>query len=92
MVSTEIEAIQRMASSSCDLQPHPFLKRGDRVRIVNGPLIGLEGVLAREKNQLRVVVSIGLLRKSASVEVDLNSLEPVNCASNLAKLCELAEF
>jgi transcription antitermination factor NusG len=73
----QIENLQRLRGGSVDLQPHSFLKCGDRVRVRTGPLAGLEGMLVREKNQHRVVVSMELLQKSASVEVDLSILEPV---------------
>ena len=73
----EIELIRKLVENPSHLQPHPFLERGDVVRVVRGPLLGLTGTLCRIKNQHRVVVSIELLRKSAAVEVDISSLEPI---------------
>ena len=41
--------------------PHPYLKVGKRVRITTGPLEGLEGIVVREKNALRFVISLDLI-------------------------------
>ena len=60
---------------------HPYLRVGDRVRVVNGPLAGVEGFLVREKpNQNRLVVSIDLLGQSVSVELDFCDVERVSIA------------
>ena len=39
------------------IEPHPYLVVGERVRIKNGPMTGLEGILIRKKNNFRVVLS-----------------------------------
>jgi transcription antitermination factor NusG len=56
-------------------EPHPYLKTGDRVRVVAGPMQGLEGVLVRWRHGYRVILSIDLIMRSVSVEVDLCNLE-----------------
>lgn len=57
-------------------EPHPFLKAGRRVRIVQGPLQGLEGVLLRRKGRCRLVISLDLIQRSICVDVDADSLQP----------------
>jgi transcription antitermination factor NusG len=66
----EIDAIRRATESSVRMEPHPFLKCGDRVRIKSGPLQGVEGFLVRKKNLYRLVLSVELLGRAASMEVD----------------------
>lgn len=56
-------------------QPCEYLKRGDRVHITAGPLRGLDGVVLREKNATRVVVSVDCIMRSFVVELDANHLE-----------------
>jgi len=73
----EIEAVRQAVSHGFNAEPHPFLKSGDRVRVKSGPLKGLEGVLARKKNFYRLVLSVELLVKSVSVEVDVADVERV---------------
>jgi transcription antitermination factor NusG len=73
----EIATIQRMVHSGQGVEPWPYLKTGQRVRILAGPLCGVEGVLVSIKNQLRLAVSVHLLQRSVAVEVDRDSVGPV---------------
>jgi transcription antitermination factor NusG len=57
--------------------PHPFLTVGERVRVQSGPLEGLTGILVRDKKGERVVLSVDLLARSISVELDSVDVEPV---------------
>lgn len=72
---SEIEGIQKVAQSGGQLQPHPFLRCGDMVRVRRGPLAGITGLMVRVKNEYRVVLSVELLKKAVSVEIDLTSVE-----------------
>ncbi len=73
--SEEIGAIRRAVESPLGVNPHPFLKSGDAVRIKSGPLAGLEGIVSREKDVFRVVLSVELLGRSAAVEIDASATE-----------------
>jgi transcription antitermination factor NusG len=73
----EIEAIRRAFASGSRIEPHPFLRFGDKVRIRSGPLEGIEGILVRKKNLVRLVLSVELLEKSVAVEVDAFLVERV---------------
>jgi transcription antitermination factor NusG len=57
-------------------EPHPFLTVGRRVRITRGPFAGLEGVLKRRKNNLRVIVSLELIERSLALDVSAADVEP----------------
>jgi transcription antitermination factor NusG len=76
----EIEAVRRLIASSIRVEPHPFLKCGDRVRVTGGPLQGFEGVLVRKKNMSRLVISLEMLGRSAAVDIDTSSLERLDSA------------
>jgi len=73
----EVDAIRQMIESKVLVEPHPFLKTGDWIRVKGGPLAGIEGILVRKKNQWRLVVSVELLQKSVAVEVDAAEVERV---------------
>lgn len=73
---SEISAIEIMLASGRPVLPHPYFKQGDFVFIHRGPLQGLEGILLQVKNIWRVVVSVTLLQRSVSVEVDRESVSP----------------
>lgn len=73
----EIEGIRRACLSRMDVQPHPFLAVGERVRVMEGPLSGVTGILQRQKDACRLILSIELLGRSAAVEIDANSVERI---------------
>ena len=64
--------------------PCPYVHTGDRVLVTSGPLRGLEGFVAYAKSVARVIVSIGMLGRSISAEVDAESLEMLEPATALA--------
>jgi transcription antitermination factor NusG len=70
----EIESL-RSGLTRTNAEPHPFLKIGDRVRMKSGPMCGLEGVVLRVKNSWRLIISLDLLMKAISVEVDFADME-----------------
>ena len=71
----EIEAVRQTLARRVHVEPYPFLNCGDWVRVKDGPLEGIEGILVRKKGQFRLVLSVQLLQKSAAVEVDAWSIE-----------------
>src|SRR5712664_3746800 len=75
---SEIEGIKRVVESTLRVEPHPFLKSGDWVRVKYGPIAGVEGILLRKKNVARLVLSVELLGKSAAVEVDATDVERIS--------------
>jgi transcription antitermination factor NusG len=74
---SELDAIRRSVEGRLSVEPHPFLKCGERVRVIRGSLQGVEGVLVRKKNLYRLVLSVAMLAQSASVEIDVADVEPV---------------
>lgn len=63
----EIDAIRQMLESKAQVEPYPYLRCGDWIRVKSGPLEGIEGILVRKKNLFRLVVSVELLQKSVAV-------------------------
>jgi transcriptional antiterminator NusG len=73
----EIQRVRRMVDSGLLVTPYPFLNVGQAVLIERGPLTNLEGILVEAKGKHRLVVSINLLQRSVSAEVDRYSVRPV---------------
>jgi transcription antitermination factor NusG len=73
----EMQAIQAATEGPHHVEPHPFLKCGERVRVIRGSLEGLEGILVRKKNLFRLVLSVDMLAQSVAVEIDASDVEPV---------------
>jgi transcription antitermination factor NusG len=79
----EIEAIRRACENGMPVQPHPFLTVGDRVRVKAGPLSGAIGILQRQKDSDRLVLSIELLGRSAAVEIEAANVERIAAPQRL---------
>jgi transcription antitermination factor NusG len=78
----EIAAIEQLAASDFASQPYPYLKEGQRARIMEGPLAGLEGVFVRSRRHRKLLVlSVDLLRRSVAVEIEGTLVEPITPAT-----------
>ncbi len=77
----QIEAL-RAGLLERKIEPHPYLTVGERVRIKAGVMIGVEGVLVRKKNELRVVLSLDSIMQSVAVEVDGDDVESATDFAN----------
>jgi len=73
----EISALQAAVASRLAVSPHPFLNVGDRVVLAEGPLRGAKGILVHLKGQDHLVVSVTLLQRSISVQIDRAWVRPV---------------
>jgi len=78
---SEIDAIIRVTQSGACLEPWPYLKTGDKVAIQFGALSGLEGVLVHSRSRDRLILSVHLLQRSLSVEIDRSWVRPLAVAS-----------
>jgi len=66
----DIEAIRACLEGKRDVQPHPYVQCGQRVRVLRGPLAGFSGIVLRQRNRTRFVVSFDVLERSVSVELE----------------------
>ena len=72
----EIHGIGAVLRSRLPIQPHPYLREGQRVRVRRGLLSGVEGILVGGKaHKGRLVVSVELLQRSVAVEVNCTDVE-----------------
>jgi transcription antitermination factor NusG len=73
----EMDAIRKAVESRLRVEPHPFLRCGDWVRVTSGPLADVEGILVRKRSSYRLILSANLLGKSIAVEIDAFSVKPL---------------
>jgi transcription antitermination factor NusG len=73
---SEIVALQRVVSSGIQTEPWPYLEVGQQVRIQEGVLSGLEGILTSFRGSHRIVVSVSLLCRSVSLEISRVAVSP----------------
>ena len=77
---SEIEAIQKVVSVGLQVEPWPYLELGQLVRIDDGALCGVQGILIGFKGARRIVVSVSLLRRSVALEIDRSVVCPIQPA------------
>jgi transcription antitermination factor NusG len=65
----EIEGVRTISAAGVPALPWTEVVAGQRLRIVRGPLKGVEGTLVSVKDQYRLVVSISILQRSVSAEL-----------------------
>jgi transcription antitermination factor NusG len=74
----DIQAIRNCLDRGHQVEPHPYLKAGRRVRVMSGPLQGLEGIILRRKNKTRFVLSFELIMRAVAVEIGDTDLVPAS--------------
>jgi len=86
---SEIEAIQTLVSSGLPVDPWPYVEVGQKVRIEDDALQGLEGILISFKGVDRIVVSVSLLHRSVALEIDRARISPVRSKpkTDLESIC-----
>lgn len=77
VLDAELGQLRVLQESGLPLFPHPYLGPGATVSIAEGPFGGYSGVILRMKGQLRMVVSVTMLRRSIAVELDREILVPL---------------
>jgi transcription antitermination factor NusG len=75
----EIAALQSICISGLQAEPWPYIRIGQRVRIDRGSLAGVEGIITDNKKGFRrLIVSVTLLQRSVSVEIDEAWISPID--------------
>ena len=73
----QINYLKKLIENKEQIDPHPYITEGQRVRITSGPLAGVEGILMEKRTQNLLILSIDLLKQGASVKIDAFDIEPV---------------
>lgn len=73
----DIEAVHAILNSGLAAEPCPFLREGQRVRVKSGSLEGVEGILTKKKSEWRMIISIEMLQRSISIEIDREAITTV---------------
>lgn len=73
----QINAVRLLIEKQVGYSWYPFLKAGQRVRIRNGCLEGLEGILVSQPNERKLVLSIEPIHRSICICAENYALESV---------------
>jgi transcriptional antiterminator NusG len=72
----QIEAIQRIVDNNKEISPYPYMKTGQMVRVISGPLNGVEGIFISDKGKGKLIISVDILQRSVSVAIEETNVEP----------------
>jgi transcription antitermination factor NusG len=72
----EIEGLRKATKAELELESLPYIDpaTAGRLRIISGPLNGLDGMLVQVRGKERLILSVDLLCRSVLVEVPLSSV------------------
>ena len=73
----ELRQIERVVLMGAVVEPFPFAKVGERVRITDGPFAGLEGVIEMRKGNGRLILSVDAINQAVALEIETDRVEPV---------------
>lgn len=74
----ELVQIEQALRAGAPLVPHNYIKKGQKCRVVAGPLLGLQGVVVKTRGETRLVLQVDMLGQAASVEIDIDMIEVVD--------------
>jgi transcriptional antiterminator RfaH len=69
--------VKAIVASGVELSVLPLLKKGRRVKILGGPLHGLEGFVDNPANPRGVILSVDVLRQGLLVKIPAEQLQPL---------------
>ena len=79
----EIENLRQIVHAGCHLLPWPFALGNRKVRVENGALRGVVGILEGEADKRLLVLSIQLIRRSIAIDLGPDSVVSVAAANTL---------
>lgn len=80
----EIEDVRSVLAEKTLCSPYPFLKVGERVRIIGGALDGIEGILIGRGPDTKLVISIELVLRSLAISVYHYNVKPISGSRGVA--------
>jgi len=81
LLDQELRQIRTLQEAGAVLIAHPEIGAGDAVRIADGVFQGYMGIVVRELDLTRLVVSITALNKSVTAEFPRESVVPARAAT-----------
>jgi len=73
----QIDAVRRFLETKIAIDPYPYIRMGQRVEIIAGPLKGIQGILIQKKGRFRFVLRVDLIRQAVSIEIDASDIRPL---------------
>jgi transcription antitermination factor NusG len=71
----QITVLKKLVENSADLDPYPYLTEGQNVRIIKGPMAGIEGILIEKLDKHFLVLSVDVLRQGVALTINAADVE-----------------
>ncbi len=71
----QIEAVRRVLESKVEYDCYTYFTQGREVVVVNGVLEGVRGRILERRGNYRLIISVDIIKRSISVEVDARDIE-----------------
>jgi len=78
----QIESIRTILIRNVPVKDHPFLNVGQRIRVRNGALSGVEGILVAVKGTRQLVISVEPIHRSLCISLDDYQIEDLSVAKS----------
>ena len=73
----QINTLQKLVENSETLDPYPFLTEGQNVRIIKGPMAGVEGILVEKLDKHFLVLSVDVLQQGVALTINAADVEKI---------------
>jgi len=73
----DVDKLRVCTANPSSIEPHPYLRIGQRVRVKHGLFRGWEGLLVEKKNSTRLVLTVEQIMKSVSIDISGADVEPL---------------
>ena len=71
----QILTLKKLVENSGELDPYPYLTKGQNVRIIKGPMAGIEGILVEKLDKHFLVLSVDVLQQGVALTINAADVE-----------------
>lgn len=90
-LTADLRQVRQLIEAKASLTVESRLAPGNRVRVLSGPMEGIEGTVLTRRGRMRLLVAINFLQQGASVEIEDYMLEPIDWQEPEKRLTPLAQ-
>ena len=80
-IDADLQSIYRAQQQGGQLDPHPYLQKGQWVEVRSGPFKGIQGIIEDRPKHNRLILQVEVLGRASSLEIDGALLDPLGRAS-----------
>lgn len=74
----DLSPIEIIIKQGEDIQPHVYIKEGQKCRVTAGPLLGTEGIAEACNTGMRLILQVDMLGQATSVEIATDIIEMID--------------